>query len=389
MLAAACPGAVPPTATDAQHDAAMMVDSCVSDAATAVDTRRFDSNHAPDAALQDSATDRPPSDRITSDAPGADLGHAADAALGTRDAGSDDRGAMFVAVTFNTGIHPSIGSNGFTAQQSSYLDTYYGHGLAWGPAIAQAAAFFQRVQPDVVAFQEIFDVEQCASIPVEARQGFVCETWSAGGPTVAELILGPGFQLACNYHNSDKCLAVRTSFGAIEGCTGSVCHDGLAGSAVVGCGAGSRVGRGVVQLASGDELTVVGFHGSSGATDDDIACRVAQVDQVFIDLGDGTAAANGARNLVLGDFNTDPRSPSALLADSSARRWNNFVGVSKPFTFLNEHLATYHDVFCIDNVVSDALAATCWYPGFDDGGAPVSPEGYFDHTPTVCNVAAP
>jgi len=301
---------------------------------------------------------------------------------------SEDAGLeVFVAVTFNTGIHPTVGSDGFTLQQREYLDTYYGHGLAWGPAIDQARTFLERVQPDLVAFQEYFDVEECADIPVEARQGFVCEDWTPESPTVAQRILGPGYQLACNVGMPDKCAAVKTAFGTFPSCAEETCRDGLYGSVISGCGRGARIGRGLIQLVQGGTLTVVNVHGSSGYSDEEIDCRVLQVEQVFVDLGDGAPAASGQRNLILGDFNTDPRSVTAILADASARRWNDFVGSDLPFDFINAHVTTYQDLFCIDNMVSDLLTGSCFFPGYTEGYPAVSPEGYFDHVPTVCSIA--
>jgi len=269
------------------------------------------------------------------------------------------------------------------------MDTYYGHGLCWGPAIDQARAFFDSVQPDVVTFQEIFDIEECASIPPEAQAGFVCENWTPGSATVEELILGPGYQVACNWLKSDKCAAVKKEFGTFSGCSTDYCLDGLYGSTINDCGQGARIGRGIIELSGGGTITIVNVHGSSGVTSDDMGCREKQVEQVFIDLGDGDPAVNGQRNLVLGDFNTDPRSPSALLLDSSARRWADFVGSDKSFDFINEYVKTYENLFCIDNLVSDELTGTCWYPGYSEGHPTVSPEGFFDHTPTVCSIAWP
>ena len=303
--------------------------------------------------------------------------------------GGDGGPLTFTAVTFNTGIHPTVGQNGWTLQMNQDLDTYYGHGLCWGPAIDQARAFLDTVQPDIIVFQEIFDIEQCADIPLEAQAGFVCENWVPGSPTVEELILGPGYQVACNFEKSDKCAAVKTSFGTFNGCAQDICYDGLDGYRVPDCGSGSRIGRGLIELSGGGTITLVNVHGSSGLSGDDMDCRVKQVDQVFVDLGDGEPGANGLRNLVLGDFNTDPRSATAIIFDESARRWTDFVGADKAFDYLNDRVLTYSGIYCIDNVVSDVLTGTCWYPGFTDGHPEVSPEGLFDHVPTVCEIALP
>jgi len=63
---------------------------------------------------------------------------------------------------------------------------------------------------------------------------------------------------------------------------------------------------------------IVNVHGSSGFTDADLDCRQAQFGQVFVDMGDGKPAANGERNVIMGDFNTDP--VRAAFLDWSPRR---------------------------------------------------------------------
>jgi len=337
----------------------------------------------PDAGDQDAPDGGDQDEPDGGDGDGPDEGDAVENDGG--DAGPD----TFVAVTFNTGIHPSVGQDGWTLQMNQHLDTYYGHGLCWGPAIDQARAFIDEVQPDVITFQEIFDIANCEAIPVEARAGFVCEGWTPDAPTVQELILGPGYQVACNWQKSDKCAAVKTSFGSFRGCDSDFCRDGLDGYQVPDCGSGSRIGRGLIDLTAGGTLTLVNVHGSSGMSGDDMACRVKQIDQVFVDLGDGEPAANGPPNLILGDFNTDPRSPAAILFDESAQRWNDFVGADHLFDFINDRVLTYNSVFCIDNMVSDELTGTCWFPGYTAGHPTISPESYFDHTPTVCSIGLP
>jgi len=304
------------------------------------------------------------------------------------DASPPDGPRSFVTVTFNVGLHPKEGQ-GLTKEQIDYLDRYYGNGLAWGPAIEEARLFLESVQPAIVTFQEIFPVETCASIPAEARTGFVCETWTPGSPSVPEMVLGSLYQVACHSGKPDKCAAVKKSFGSFAGCAANVCYDGLYGSKIDGCGSGARVGRGVILRLDGSELTLVSVHGTSGESSDATDCRKKQVEQVFVNLGDGAPAANGAVSLVQGDFNTDPRNALALLLDPSARRWADFVGEGKPFFFVNPAEASYPadtPLLTIDNVVSNSLRGECWYPGVTSGRPAVSPEGYFDHTPTVCEI---
>jgi hypothetical protein len=311
---------------------------------------------------------------------------------------SDDDGPEleFLAVTFNSGTttglaHNSEPDDGYTSDHATISDMWYGDGLAWLPAVDAARAFLAELQPDVIVFQEIFYAGECETIPPENYPDFFCQDWTAGDPTVAQVILGAGYQVACNLGKTDKCAAVKTSFGSFRGCSGDLCLDGLDGSQVDGCGSGSRIGRGVIDLAIGGSVTLVNVHGSSGFSQDDQDCRVKQFDQVFVDLGDGAPGANGAINLVMGDFNTDP----GRLArdDDSAARLIEVVGDGLPFQFVTEvgldAEPTYTGLFNIDHVISDALSGDCWAAGVTENHPAVIDAIYFDHAPIVCNVGGP
>jgi endonuclease/exonuclease/phosphatase family metal-dependent hydrolase len=302
----------------------------------------------------------------------------------------------FVAMTFNTGTsealpHDSPPADGYTSDDALTSDTWYGDGLAWQPAVDATQQFFARVSPDVVGFQEIFYSGECADIPVDARDGFVCETWSAGDATVAQVILGEGYQVACHLGKSDKCAAVKRSFGTFRGCDSGLCLDGLDGGEIDGCGSGSRVGRGVIDLVEGGSITFVNVHGSSGLTADDMDCRVRQFELVFVDLGDGEPAANGAVNVVVGDLNTDPGRLGG--DDPSAARFTDFVGDGHGFHFISDvgedAPPSYQDLLNIDHVASDAYDGSCWVAGLTDGQAAVIDAVYFDHKPVVCDLEGP
>lgn len=140
-------------------------------------------------------------------------------------------------------------------------------------------------------------------------------------------------------------------------------------------------------------MTVVNVHGTSGLLPADQLCRVQQIDQVFVDLGDGLGqpAANGTRNLVLGDLNTDPGRNTAF--DVSAQRWNAFVGDGKAFGWLSEVGSsappTYANLLNIDHLVGDVYEGSCWSAGVTAGHPDVYAPAYFDHKPLVCDVAVP
>lgn len=306
--------------------------------------------------------------------------------------GDDGPDFQMVAVTFNAGTteglrHDDPPDDGYTSEDAMVSDMWYGDGLAWLPAVEATRDWLAEVQPDVIAFQEIFYAGECPDIPADAYDGFFCETWSEGDPTVAQVILGEGYQVACNLGKPDKCLAVKRSFGTFRGCDADLCLDGLDGARVPDCGSGSRIGRGVIELADGGTITVVNVHGSSGVTVDDIGCRVQQFEQVFVDL-DGEPAANGEVNIVLGDFNTDP----GRLADGddSAARVLDFVGEGHDFHFVTDvgrrAEPTYAGLFDIDHVISDAFEGSCWSAGVTEGHPDVIDAVYFDHKPAVCTL---
>ena len=296
-------------------------------------------------------------------------------------------------VTFNTGTteglaHDAPPDDGYASAEAAISDRYYGDGLAWQPVVDDARRFLAELQPDIIAFQEIFHSDDCVAVPAEARVGWVCETWTPGAATVAQEILGTGYQVACHLGKPDKCIGVRRAVARIRGCDGAFCLDGLAGSTIDGCGGGARVGRAVLDLHDGTAVTVVSVHGTSGFSAEDIACRQAQFAQVFTDLGDGEPGANGERNLILGDFNTDPGRATRL--DASARTLAEAAGTGGSFHFLSsvgaDAVPTYAGIFNIDHVISDAFAGNCWSPGIGDGGPRVSPTIYFDHVPVVCDL---
>ncbi len=298
--------------------------------------------------------------------------------------------APFIAVTFNTGTteglaHDALPDDGYGSEQAVLSDTWYGDGLAWSAVVEQTRAYLGAVAPDVIGFQEIFYSPECEMIPAEARPGFVCEFWKPGDPTVAQVILGEGYQVACHPGKSDKCLAVKTSFGRFAGCEGDFCLEGLQGERVEGCGGGARVGKGVVERSDGERLVVVNVHGSSGFSEEDQNCRTAQFEQAFAALESEADA-----NLLLGDLNTDPF--RLFSGDPSADTFRR-LAAAKRMNFISdagtEAPPTYAGLLSIDHVLGDRLEGACWAAGVSEGRSAVSEQVYFDHRPIVCEVQAP
>ena len=304
------------------------------------------------------------------------------------------RGAGLRVVTFNTGTtdglrHDDPPDDGYGSAQALISDTYYGNGLSWPRAIEDTRAFLAALDADILVFQELFHSPECETIPSEGRAGFVCERYVSGDPTVAQTILGSDYQVACHLDKPDKCAAVHRRVGTFRGCDSDLCLDGLQGARVMDCGGGSRVGRGVIDLVGGGSLTLVSMHGSSGAALSDQGCRVAQLRQVFEDLGTGDGAgANGSVNLIMGDFNTDPFRLGVL--DQSARFLEERIAESSGFHALTawpeEHPRTYAARVDIDHVISDRLSGTCFAAGITPGTRGPTEMIYFDHRPIVCDL---
>jgi len=307
-----------------------------------------------------------------------------------------------LVVTFNTGTSEGVldgaqGEGGYTAEMAARSDAFYGDGLAWSPAVEATRDWFGRFSPDLVVFQEIFHSGECADIPEADRAGFVCETWEDGDPTVAQVILGDHYQVACHPGKPDKCAAVHRRVGTFAGCEEAFCLEGLAGSTVDGCGSGARVGRGTVIDADGEPvLHLTNIHGSSGLSTDDQACRIAQIAQVFDDLGDGSPAISPALpDVLMGDLNTDPHRFAEL--DLSAAEWAARVPLdpSVPrdhgMAFISrvgeDAPLSYGGVADIDHVLADAWTGACDQLLLDpEAPHPVYSLAYFDHRPVVCEL---
>ena len=101
-----------------------------------------------------------------------------------------------------------------------------------------------------------------------------------------------------------------------------------------------------------------------------------------------TREADGARNLVMGDLNTDPGRLAET--DASAARLRDFVGPGLPFEFISdvgpEATPTYGGALNIDHVMSDVFTGSCVSPGAPGGPPPVTGAVYFDHLPVICEL---
>lgn len=294
-------------------------------------------------------------------------------------------------VSFNTGTTPGLDhdgtDDGYTQAMADAADALYRNSLSWRPAERSVAAFLADVQPDLAGFQEIFHDPWCADIDVDPALDFVCDDWTPGRRIQTLRVLGEGYQVACHPGKPDKCFAVRRALGTFRGCDADVCDDVVRGAIVEGCSSsGARVASAVIDLTAGGSLTLTHVHGSSGFALDDQQCRRTQLEAVFEGLDGAPPLADGARNVILGDFNTDPTRFADF--DPSAAYLAAQAGAAG-FTFLNDVRADATPTYgpglaTIDHVLSDAMTGSCRHPGVTPGTNPVTDATYFDHVPLVC-----
>ncbi len=303
----------------------------------------------------------------------------------------------FTALTFNAGTTPGLDhdrgeatgeGDGYTQAMADIADAYYENSLSWNPAEAALTAFLAEKRPAIAAFQEIFHDPWCEEIPAHPDLDFVCKDYTPDRPWQIQRLLGEGYTYLCAVGQPDNCAGVRTDFGTVRGCApGTLCPEGLQGHPPPdGCSRGARMSKAVVDRADGRTLTLVVVHGTSGFSEEDMACRRAQFEQVFVDAGDGRPLADGEVNLILGDFNTDP---IRMAGDPSADFVADHVGPGRRFHFVSpagrEAPATYAGIATIDYLISDRLEGSCIVPGVGEE-PPVMDAIYWDHLPVLCQL---
>jgi len=305
----------------------------------------------------------------------------------------------FTVLSFNVGTTDKLqhdkdeaegAGDGYTSAHAARNASHYANNLAWWPAEEALTTWLGETRPEVVLFQELFHDPWCDDIETDPAFDFICHGMDPARPRQAQRLLGDDYDVACAPGHPDNCVGVLRSFGRIQGCpeTGpcDIDLDGMPPPS--GCTGGARVATAVIELTDGRLLHAVDVHTVAGITDENMACRVEQFHQVFVDRGDGKPAAWGANNVVGGDMNMDPFLWAGL--DPSADAWNQYVGDGKPFHYLSsdgpEGTPTIATLFRIDHVVSDALVGSCVVVGATEGVPPVLETSYWDHRPLLCEV---
>lgn len=306
-------------------------------------------------------------------------------------------------VTINAGTTPGLahdsdeepGRAPYTGATAAIVDTSYQNSLSWNPAEARLTEWLAQVDPDIVAFQEIFHDPWCDDInrPEDAPLDLVCGNYTPDRPRQVRRLMGPDFQIVCGDGKPDTCIAVHTRLGRVAACEDQpdnclTTWDGYV--PLSRCTSRDRLGRALVTSSSGrPAFNIVAVHGTSGLTLEDALCRRDIFSLIFDDKGDGAPLVQSdAINIVLGDLNVDP----ILFAggDESADYLLEHIGEGRPFQW---HSPTdpngprsYALGVSIDHVASDRLTGSCIIPGSSPGVAPIWDRIYWDHRPVVCEL---
>ena len=180
---------------------------------------------------------------------------------------------------------------------------------------------------DVVALQEVASLEQC-QVRSELDPRRVCHpSVTAVVREQARRLVGDGYTIACDTRRHFECVAVKRTWGAIEGCPdGEFCIDTeVAETAAPGAGCDEGFSVSAVRIApkTAPAFRLVDLHPPSGSA---VECRRGQLVKVF--EGD-RALARGDRSLLTGDFNLDPFAGT----DASEKYLREHVGEGQSFRF--------------------------------------------------------
>lgn len=241
----------------------------------------------------------------------------------------------------------------------------------------------RALDPDLVALQEVSTAAQCEKRK-ESRRRKVC--YSENLPAdqeQARRLLGPDYTIAMAQGRYEA-IAVKVSAGSIEGCElGATCWTTDLPDLPEGCDPGFSVSA-VEAVIRGVRVRVVNAHPDSIR----LECRVKELEQAF-------ALANGQRNLMLGDWNTDPYRGKG----EDVTLWKREVE-ARPFRIhsgIAERDPPYYTDLVpwpwpdksLDHVISDFAQGTCLTLGENPGTQRLDDHGDLDHRGLFCKLTFP
>ena len=241
----------------------------------------------------------------------------------------------------------------------------------------------RALAPEVVALQEISTAAQCEK-KREGNPKKICAPQDrAEAEEQTRRILGPDYTIALAKGRYEA-IAVKVSAGTIQGCApGAICWTEFLPELPQGCDPGFSVSA-VDAVLKGRAVRLVNVHPDSIKR----GCRTLELQQAF-------ALASGPRNLMLGDWNTDPYHRKGEDVDA----WKD--GVAEHHFTVHSGIAEHDPPYLtdlvpwpwpdktLDHVLSDFAQGTCVTLGVAPGTERLDDHGDLDHRALLCELTLP
>jgi len=191
----------------------------------------------------------------------------------------------------------------------------------------------RKLDPDIVALQEVFDIDWCGKMPPEKDDRKVCYEYT--GRKISHQVrrmLGPDYTIVCDGRSHFECIGVKNTLGSIVGCPpGEICRDrgSLTHGVPEGCDT-KPVAFGIDVEIHDMLVRVVNAHPAASGEE----CRAEEVRRVFEGYGDvPPLALRDRQTIVMGDLNLDPFRDGSDSPDIMA--WNSHVGEGKEYYYVS------------------------------------------------------
>jgi len=260
--------------------------------------------------------------------------------------------------------------------------------LCYAATEQRIAAEIARLDPDVISLQETVSVAQCDAM-TEIDSAKVCfASHRAAVESQVRRLVGDAYTIACDTRSHHECVAVKRTWGAIDGCRdGELCAVSETAQPGTGCDAGFSVSAVTIRPVATRAFRLVDLHPPSGNA---VTCRVDALAKVF---EGGTALARGTRSLLAGDFNLDPFAGT----DASEDYLRSHVGSRTAFHFhsgTTEHQPPYLTAvydwplhsFTYDHVISNFASGTCKTLGHAVASERLDGGSGTDHRALICDL---
>jgi len=269
---------------------------------------------------------------------------------------------------------------------------HYSWGLCYQDVEQRLAESFRKLQPDIIALQEVTHPSQCEGWE-EKNPSKVCYNFQMREPAYqVRRLLGDEYTIACEPRNHRDCVGVHTKAGFIQGCPlGGYCEDvGSSDAPLSQCDAGFTVFA-VTIVVHGQPIRVINGHPPNRNVD---TCRTHAIRQIFESYKGHPPLASGERNLIMGDLNMDP----FRFSDTTTELWEQYVGLpgsSLPFSHHSgpaERWPPYDTIVVgpyrrvLDFVASDFAVGTCQVLGVSPGTQRIDGGKGTDHRAVYCTL---